>query len=107
MQRRPETRHRMDLPVFISWQDRQGTIRRAQGRCVDLSASGAHVKTLDPLPPQSAVVLHSEKFGRIGEATVRYCNRTGMKYAVGLHFSAPLGLGNKLRKEFLDRASSS
>ncbi len=102
---RPETRYRVDFPVYLSWQDGQGAIRRASGRCVDLSASGAHIKTVDPLSRQSVVVVQSEKFGRMGHATVRYCRRAGMKYEVGLHFSMPLTLGDGLRKEILDKAS--
>jgi hypothetical protein len=101
---RPESRRHVDFQVYLSWQDRQGGVHRAAGRCVDLSASGARIKTGDPLAAQSVVVLHGEKFGRIGHATVRYCRRTDMKYEVGLHFSTALTLGGSLRKEILDRA---
>jgi hypothetical protein len=101
---RPEARYQVDLQVYLTWQDPQGMVRRAPGRCVDLSASGAHIKTIDPLAPQSSVILDSQRFGRIGHATVRYCRRAVMRYEVGLLFSTPLVLCDALRQEIVGRA---
>jgi hypothetical protein len=98
-----ENRYKVDLHVSLAWQDRQGRPRRASARCLNLSASGAHVETIDPLTPQSSVIVHSDAFGRMGHATVRYCFRLGMKYRVGLHFSSSLTLGEDLRQEIVER----
>ena len=102
---RPEARYQVDFPVFLSWQDRQGVVHRTSARCLDLSASGAHVETIDPLTPQSSVLVTSEVFGRMGHATVRYCARRVMKYKVGLQFSSALGLSDGLRQRIVQQAT--
>lgn len=100
---RPEPRFRVDFPTYLNWQDKKGTIRRAGARCVDLSASGARVETRDPLDLRSMVLVTSDQFGRMGNATVRYCRREGMKYIVGLQFSTAFGLSDPVRKAALDK----
>lgn len=101
---RPEPRYRVDFPVFLSWQDRKGVVRRSAGRCLDLSASGAHVETIDVFEPQTRVLVHSDGFGRMGHASVRYCRRQGMKYKVGLQFSSVLVLSDSMRRKILEKA---
>jgi hypothetical protein len=101
MLNRPEPRYRVDFPVFLAWQDKRGTVHRSQARCLDISASGAHMETIDPFPPQTCVVVHSDGFGRMGHASVRYCRRVGMKYRVGLQFTSALALSDAMRKKFL------
>jgi len=101
---RPETRYRVDFPVFLMWQDRAGTLRRLPGKCLDLSASGALVEARDAMAPQSGVVMNSDGFGRIGHASVRYCRRQGLKYRIGLQFTSALVLSDSMRRKFLERA---
>ena len=101
MRGRPEARFCVDFQVFLSWQQ-NGTIQRASGRCVDLSASGAKLETLDCLEPRGMVVVHSEVFGRMGNATIRYCQRDGMKYSVGLQFNMAFGLGDPVRRKMVN-----
>ena len=48
------------------------------------------------------VVVNSQHFGRMGDASVRYCRRNGMKYQVGLQFSVVFGLSDPARKNILD-----
>jgi hypothetical protein len=98
---RPEERYNVDFQVFLAWQDPRG-VHRTAARCTDLSASGAHVETLDRLTPQSIVLVTSQHFGRMGNATVRYCQREGMKYSVGLYFTNPFALGDPVRKQILE-----
>src|SRR5258708_6932846 len=52
-------RYKVDFPVFLAWQDRQGLARRVTGRCTDLSESGAHVETKEQFAPHTMVVLTS------------------------------------------------
>lgn len=96
-------RFKVDFPLFLSWQDKQGIVRRLTGRCIDLSAGGAQVETKDQLPAQCMVLMTSECFGRMGNASVRYCRRMGMKYKVGLHFTSAFQLSDPARKEILDK----
>ena len=98
---RPEERYRVDFQVYLAWQDPRAGVRRMQARCTDLSASGAHVETLDRFDPQTMVLVSSEHFGRMGNATIRYCRREGMKYSVGLQFTNAFGLGDPVRRHIL------
>jgi len=77
-------------PVQIVWKDRQGTDKFVQGRIVDVSESGIRVEITEPLEKQTYVTLQSPGLGLHGTASVRSCARKGLKYAVGLEFSAGL-----------------
>jgi hypothetical protein len=101
--KRPEERYDVDFPVLLSWQTANGLLHRVTGRCVDLSPSGAKLKTIDRLETGTGVLVHSEQFGRMGMANIRYCVRQGMKYEVGLQFSAAFGLSDPVRKKILER----
>jgi len=70
---------------------------------VDLSPSGAKLATQHRLEPRSQILVHSEAFGRMGMASIRYCRREGMKYSVGLEFGAVFELSDPVRKKILDR----
>jgi len=99
---RPEERYDVDFQVFLSWQTANGVIHRVSGRCVDLSPSGAKLETIDQLEVRTGVLVHSEQFGRMGLASVRYCVRVGMKYEVGLQFTNAFLLSDPVRKKILD-----
>jgi hypothetical protein len=101
---RPETRYSVDFPVFLTWQDRLGAVRRLPARCSNLSASGAHVETTDPFAPYTQVLVSSENFGRLGHASIRYCRRQGMRYRIGLQFTSALVLSDAMRKKMLAQA---
>lgn len=70
---------------------------------MDLSPSGAKLETKDRLEPRSTIVVQSEQFGRMGMASIRYCNRAGMKYIVGLEFSSVFGLSDPVRRKILEK----
>jgi hypothetical protein len=101
--KRPEERYDVDFPVLLSWQTANGLLHRVTGRCVDLSPSGAKLKTIDRLETGTGVLVHSEQFGRMGRASVRYCVRAGMKYDVGLLFADAFLLSTPARRKILDR----
>jgi PilZ domain len=96
-----EQRHQVDFPVFLSWQVNDA-IHRVTARCVNLSPSGAKLETKDRLESRAMVLVHSERFGRMGMASIRYCVRKTMKYEVGLQFSVTFGLSDPVRKKILD-----
>ena len=103
MRPQPEERYRVDFPVFLSWQQKNGSIQRVPGRCVDLSPFGAKLETIDRLDPSATIVVQSEQFGVMGMASIRYCNRNGTKYSVGLEFRAVFGLSDPVRKKTLGK----
>lgn len=102
MRPRPETRYPVDFQVFLTFQMKNGLVQRVASRCVNLSPSGAKVETRDRLELRSTITLHSAEFGRMGTAIIRYCNRRGMKYEVGLEFSTAFGLSDPARRKVLN-----
>jgi hypothetical protein len=102
MRPRPEERYPVDFQVFLTWQ-KNGVMQRVAGRCVDLSPSGARLETRDKLETRLAVLVHSERFGRMGLASIRHCTRQGMKYDVGLEFSTAFGMSSPTRRKALEQ----
>lgn len=88
-------RHRrVPLPgvVRVSWQDSGGNPRFANGRCIDLSASGMRLEMPEPVPLRSYVSVSAPKLGIVSNASVRHCARSGGKCVVGLEFSSALNV---------------
>jgi hypothetical protein len=96
-----EQRYQVDFPVFLSWQVNDA-VHRVMARCVNLSPSGAKLETKDRLEAHTMVLVHSDRFGRMGMASIRYCARRTMKFEVGLEFSVTFGLSDPVRKKILD-----
>jgi hypothetical protein len=96
-----EERYEVDFTVFLSWQVNDA-VHRVTARCVNLSPSGAKLETRDRLEVRASVLVHSEQFGRMGMASIRYCVRKGMKYEVGLEFGGIFGLSDPVRRKILD-----
>ena len=95
-------RYAVDFPVFLTVQ--VGNVsRRIQARCTSLSGSGATVETDDRLDKGATVLVMSSEFGRMGLASVRYCNRTSMKFRIGLNFGGSLRLSDPSRREMLEK----
>lgn len=96
-----EERYEVEFPVFLSWQAGQ-TVRRVAARCLDLSVSGARLETKDRIQPGTTVLVHSEHFGRMGLASVKYCSVNKLNYDVGVHFGTALHLSDPARRTILD-----
>ena len=60
------------------------------------------VETMDRLEPMTVVVIGSELLGRLGHASVRYCQRVRMKNLIGLKFSTPFSLGDPARRRVVE-----
>jgi hypothetical protein len=57
---------------------------------MEVLESGLRIESPDELPRPGQVHVQSKAFSRLGMATVRYCDRYGMKYCAGLEFSSTL-----------------
>jgi hypothetical protein len=101
VQKRPEERYDVDFLVSLSWQEKNGALHRVSGRCINLSPSGAKLEMQTRLDTNTIVLAHSEQFGRMGDASIRYCRRDGMKYSVGLKFRTAFGMGDPVRNKIL------
>ena len=60
------------------------------GVILDVSESGMRAQLPDPIERLAYVTLHSPSLGLQGSASVRSCERKGMKYIAGFEFSAGL-----------------
>jgi hypothetical protein len=87
---RRHTRTEKASPIQISWKDRAGVDRFVNGRSLNISPSGMRVEVSEPIDKQTYVTLQCVGLALHGMASVRTCNRKGMKYVLGLEFSAGL-----------------
>lgn len=80
-------RHPIQGVVQISWQDRTGQVKMIRAKCLDISEAGVRVASELPIALRTNVYLQGPAFGLMGNATVRYCKRSGMMHTIGLLFS--------------------
>ena len=64
--------------------------RKLWARALDMSGSGALVESLFPVAVGSDVRIKSRVSLLGGKAHVRFCERRGWKYRIGLEFCRPL-----------------
>jgi len=62
----------------------------SRGRLVDISEAGMRVEVPEPLEKLTYLTVRADGLGIHGTASVRSCTRKGLKYVVGLEFSAGL-----------------
>jgi hypothetical protein len=87
---RRHERAEQSSPVQIAWKDRSGADKYVSGRSVDISPSGMRVEVSEPIDKQTYLTLQCLALGLHGTASVRNCSRKGLKYVLGLEFSAGL-----------------
>ena len=98
---RKDERRPFQCAVQISWQTRSGEVQTMRARCLDLSSHGARVECEQPIDLRANVYLQAPSQGLMGNATVRYCRRAGVKYMIGLLFSAAISQADRGRKRCL------
>ena len=76
--------------VQLVWQDRSGTDKFVVGKSLDISPSGMRVEVSEAIDKQTYVTVQCASLGVHGRASVRTCTRKGIKYILGLEFSAGL-----------------
>jgi hypothetical protein len=87
---RRHERAEKSAPIQIAWKDRSGVDRFVNGRSLNISAAGMRVEVVEPIDKQTYLTLQCVGLGLHGMASVRTCTRKGMKYVLGLEFSAGL-----------------
>jgi hypothetical protein len=87
--------------VQVSWQARTGETKTVRAKCIDLSDQGARIECEPPIETRTQVYLQAPAFGLMGNATVRFCRRSGIKHVVGLLFSSAAGEGEQGRKRMI------
>jgi hypothetical protein len=76
--------------VEIIWTDSSGNDRFQRAHAFDISESGMQIDLMERLEERIYVTLRAEHLAVHGTASVRSCVRKGIKYRVGLEFSAGL-----------------
>jgi hypothetical protein len=87
---RKHDRSRAVATVMVLWEDAAGREKFANARSFDISETGLCVELPEGVPLRSFVTLRADHFGIQGRAQVRHCSRKGVKYLIGLEFSAGL-----------------
>jgi hypothetical protein len=87
---RRHQRAEVSSPARIVWQDRGGADHFMNGKALNVSPSGMRVEVTDPVEKQTYVTVQCDALHLHGRASVRSCTRKGMKYILGLEFSAGL-----------------
>jgi len=87
--------------VQVSWQTRSGEIRTIRAKCVDFSDLGARIECEQPIEFLTNVYLQAPRYGLMGNASVRYCRRSGIKHIIGLLFSSPASQAEQGRKQLI------
>jgi hypothetical protein len=87
---RRHTRAEKSSPIQLVWKDRTGVDKYVMGRTLDISPSGMRIEISEAIEKQTYVTMQCAGLALHGTASVRSCTRKGMKYIVGLEFSAGL-----------------
>jgi hypothetical protein len=83
--RRDYLRRACAVPVQVCSEDGSGNVTPAE--CVDLSRTGARLKSDAPIETFSKVRVTSEQPGFPRSGVIRYCARQSGKFVVGVHFT--------------------
>jgi hypothetical protein len=84
--------------VYVSWQTPSGEMATTRAKVVDVSERGARIECEIAIDVRTYVYLQAPAYGLMGNASVRYCQRRGVKHMVGLLFSSALSEADQGRK---------
>jgi|SRR5580658_8616576 hypothetical protein len=87
--------------VMVSWQARSGETKTIRAKCLDLSEQGARIVCEHPIEFRTNVYLQAPAHGLMGNATVRYCRRSGIKHVIGLLFSSAASEADQGRRRLI------
>ena len=89
--------------VQVSWQTRSGETRIIRAKRTELSDQGARIECDNPIDLHTSVYLQAPAYGMMGNASVRYCRRSGIKHIVGLLFSSAASQADQGRRRLIRR----
>ncbi len=87
--------------VQVSWQARAGEMKVMRAKCLDISEHGARIESTEPIEVRTNALIQAPAFGIMGNASVRYCRRTGVKYIIGFQFSSAVSQADRGRQRCL------
>jgi len=94
LKRKEMRRHRryaVDATIMqVYYLDASGKMKVARTRALNISEGGMAVELPEAVQPMSMARFQSDKYKLFGSGAVRYCNKAGSKYIVGLEFTEGL-----------------
>jgi hypothetical protein len=87
--------------VLVSWQTQSGDVKTVRAKCLDLSDMGARIECESAIEFRTNVFVDAPAHGLMGNASVRFCRRSGMKHIIGLLFSAPASQADEGRRRLI------
>ena len=73
-------------PIQVSWKYDPVLEWHSHGRCLDVSARGLKIELPDPIGISECIRFQVAHADLAGTASVRYCNRVGRSYFIGVKF---------------------
>jgi hypothetical protein len=74
--------------VELVWKDPLGNEKYTKARTLDISEAGMRVEVPERIPERSYVTIRADQLSLHGRGSVKTCRGKGIKYVVGLEFSA-------------------
>ncbi len=74
----------------VYYLDASGKMKVARTKALNISECGIAFELPEAVQPMSMARFQSDKYKLFGSGAVRYCNRLGSKYVVGLEFTEGL-----------------
>lgn len=74
----------------VYYLDSTGKMKMARTRALNISEGGIAFELPEAAHSMSMIRFQSDKYKLFGSGAVRYCNRIGSKYVVGLEFNEGL-----------------
>jgi hypothetical protein len=85
--KRGDPRLPLSGPIQVSWTYDDPVLEwRSLGRCLDVSARGLKMELPDPIDISERIRFRVDHVHLAGTASVRYCNRVGRSYLIGVKF---------------------
>jgi len=72
--------------ISLIWANDHGEPCARNGECIDVSSTGIKVKVDAQIPTRTVVTVKARELELHGSASVRTCNRVGVRYILGLEF---------------------
>lgn len=95
---RGNDRHGFSGTIRLYWESEGGQPRFANAQAQDVSAGGLCVVLTEKIPVRTLVSVESVSLGTRASAQVRRCDQKGVRYRVGLEFTAADAAFDKPRR---------
>ena len=88
---RRSRRYAVDATIMqVYYLDASGKMKVARTRAINISEGGMAFELPEAAQPMSMIRFQSDKYKLFGSGAVRFCNKTGSKYAIGIEFTEGL-----------------